>query len=137
LRSASVSVREAGALTKEIEVLMAHSRSAALALLFSSFLIAEHLVAAERKPQSHDLVLVRLMGADEPEYVFEVGELRFRSVAALKSFVQSLPEDSVIRWAPGCMRFGDEPLLSSDAAMEDFRSHCSRYGVKLVLVPSG
>jgi len=81
--------------------------------------------------------LVQIVDAGKPEYVFVVGEIGFRSVAALKSFVESLPKNSVLRWAPGCKRSGDEPLLSSDAAMEDFRSHCSRHGVKFVLVPSG
>jgi hypothetical protein len=120
-----------------IEASMAHSRSAALTLLLSLILVPGQLVAVERSPQRHDLVLVRIIDAGKPQFVFVVGEVGFRTVAGLKSFVQSLPKDSVLHWVSGCMRSGDEPLLSSDAAMEDFQRHCSKHGVKLVLVPSG
>jgi hypothetical protein len=114
---------------------MIHARAAVLALLFS-VLAAGPLVASDREPERYELTLVRIVDG-KPEFVFVVGETGFRTVAALKTFVQALPKDSVLRWAPGCTRFGDEPLLSSAAAMEDFRRHCARHHVTFLVIPSG
>ena len=56
---------------------------------------------------------------------------------ALKSFLSGLPAGAKLTWNPGCIRFGGEPLLSSEYEMEEFKRFCLEHGIDFVLVPSG
>jgi hypothetical protein len=81
--------------------------------------------------------LVYIFDGDQTEYLFVIGNSGFKTVVALKKFIESLPEGTTLEWAPGCMRQGDEPLLSSEEEMEAFKSYCQEKGIKFVLIPSG
>ena len=87
--------------------------------------------------QKHQMRLVYLFEANKTEYIFVVGDSGFRSVGALKDFLSRLPPGSELEWSPGCERMGDEPLLSSDQAMKDFKDFCILKNIKFTLVPSG
>lgn len=75
--------------------------------------------------------------ADPGRYVFIIGSLGFKTVEGLKGFVRSLPEGAVLEWSPGCLRRGEEPLLSSSEELEDFKRFCRDHGVEFILHPSG
>ncbi len=72
-----------------------------------------------------------------PESIIVVGNSGFRSVAALKRFVASLPRGAVLDWAPGCERLGGELLLSSAKDLDDFKAFCKERGIAFMLHPSG
>ena len=93
--------------------------------------------AEESRPAIHELKLVYLFEGPEPEFVFVIGNSGFRSVASLKAFIVSLPPDTTLRWSPGCVRIGGEPLLSSEIDMEEFKAFCLDHRIDFVLVPSG
>lgn len=88
-------------------------------------------------PPKYQMELVRIFGSDSPEFIFVVGKIGFKSVDSLKEFVGSLPAGSTIEWAPGCVRMGGEPLLSSDPEMEDFKAFCAAKNINFILVRSG
>lgn len=87
--------------------------------------------------ETYDLTLVRMYETVPAEHIFVVGNSGFRTVEALKRFIAVLPPGTTIRWAPGCERIGDEPLLSSPKEMSAFVEFCRRRGIKFVMVPSG
>jgi hypothetical protein len=89
----------------------------------------------EAKPAVYELTLVYVFETPEPEFV--VGNSGFKSVASLKLFIASLPPGITLRWNPGCVRLGGEPLLSSESEMADFRAFCLEHQIDFVLVPSG
>jgi len=88
-------------------------------------------------PAKYELRLIHLFDGKEPEYIFAIGDSGFRTVESLKSFLATLPAGSEIRWAPGCERFDDEPLLSSEKDMEAFKAFLKQKRISFVLVPSG
>ena len=55
----------------------------------------------------------------------------------LKDFLGRLPRGTEVRWAPGCERLGDEPLLSSEKDMTAFQTFMKEKGLRFVLVPAG
>lgn len=91
----------------------------------------------EEPPPFYELSLVYVNDGPELEFLFVIGNSGFRSVASLKDFLASRPAGTTLRWAPGCIRMGGEPLLSSEADMEEFRAFCSEHGIVFELVPSG
>lgn len=109
-----------------------------LAILFS---VALHPQAQENKespaPPKYRLELVRIIDGESTEYCFVVGKIGFHSLASFKEFLSTLPPGSILEWDPGCIRYGDEPLLSSREELEDFRAFCSDKKIKFILVPSG
>lgn len=88
-------------------------------------------------PPKYRMELVYVFEGSATEFIFVVGNAGFRSVAALKNYVGNLPSGSKLEWAPGCMRLGGEPLLSSDQEMEEFKAFCAEKNIDFVLVPSG
>jgi len=88
-------------------------------------------------PVKGELQLIYLFEGPKPEYLFVIGQSGFRSIAALKEHLKTWPRGSELRWAPGCERLGDEPLLSSEQEMEAFRAFLRDRGITFVLVPSG
>src|SRR5262245_27192328 len=70
--------------------------------------------------------LVYIGDTDSPEYVFVIsGVIGFKSVDSLKKYLSGLPPGSTLEWAPGCRRRANEPLLSSEQEMEDFKAFCA------------
>jgi hypothetical protein len=75
--------------------------------------------------------------ASAPESIMVIGNSGFRSLAALRRFVASLPRGAVLEWAPGCEQLGGELLLSSAKDMEEFRVLCKDRGIAFILHPWG
>lgn len=90
-----------------------------------------------RQPVEYELKLVHIFEGKDPKHIFVIGESGFTTVESLKAFLNTLPAGSTIRWAPGCERFGKEPLLSSEKDMEEFKAFLNQKGISFVLVPSG
>jgi hypothetical protein len=81
--------------------------------------------------------LVYIFGEGSPEFIFVIGNVGFKSVASLKNYLSNLPPGSILEWAPGCRQIGNEPLLSSEQELEDFKAFCVERGISFILVPSG
>ena len=92
---------------------------------------------ARSPPVQIELRLVHIFEGTETKHIFVIGDSGFTSVESLKDYLGTLPHGSEVRWAPGCDRFGNEPLLSSEKDLNEFRAFLSQKGIKLVLVPSG
>ena len=93
--------------------------------------------ATAEEPRTYELQLVSIFETPETEFVFVIGNSGFKTVAGLKDFLASQPRGTTLRWSPGCVRIGGEPLLSSYSEMEDFKTFCAEHGIDFVLVPSG
>ena len=91
----------------------------------------------QQPPLKYRMELIYVFEAGKTEYIFTIGNSGFKSVASLKQFIGQLPVGSIIEWAPGCERFGTEPLLSSEEEMESFKAFCKEKGMRFILVPSG
>ena len=88
-------------------------------------------------PAKYELRLIHIFEGKEPQHIFVIGDSGFTSVESLKEFLGRLPAGSEIKWAPGCERFGKEPLLSSEKDLEEFKTFLEEKGISFVLVPSG
>jgi hypothetical protein len=88
-------------------------------------------------PSKYRLELIYISDVASQEYIFVVGTLGFKSVDSLKKFLSNLPPGSILEWAPGCHRWGGEPLLSSEQDMEDFKAFCVEKKIEFILAPSG
>ena len=119
---------------------MRMSKHILCALVLLSF-VALHLRAQENGlsplPPKYRMELVYIFEPGSTEYIFVIGNVGFRSVASLKEYVGKLPAGSTIEWAPGCLRMGGEPLLSSEQEMEDFKAFCVEKNISFILVPAG
>jgi hypothetical protein len=91
----------------------------------------------EEDPPAYELNLIYLFDGPETEFVFVIGNSGFRTVASLEAFLASRPPGTILRWNPGCVRVGGEPLLSSETDMDEFRAFCLEHQIDFVLVPSG
>ena len=94
-------------------------------------------VQSSEPPPVYELHLVAIFETPETEFVFVIGGSGFKTVAGLKDFLASRARGTTLKWSPGCVRIGGEPLLSSDADMEDFKAFCADHGIDFILVPSG
>jgi hypothetical protein len=108
-----------------------------LVMLLLGTLHAQAQENGQTSPPKYRLELIQIFDADSAEYIFVVGKTGFKSVASLKKFLSDLPPGSILEWAPGCIRFGGEPLLSSEQDMEDFKAFCAAKKISFILVPSG
>ena len=106
---------------------------AVTSILLSGWAVAQ----TAEEPPTYELRLVYLSDGPQTEFIFVIGNSGFRSVAALREFLASRPAGTTLRWSPGCIRMGGEPLLSSDSEMDEFRELCREHGIEFVLVPSG
>jgi hypothetical protein len=97
------------------------------------------MIAQESAPITYQLILAQYEDTfgGKPEYVFIIGQTAFRSFEALKKTIAAFPKGSVLKWAPGCVRTGGEPLLSSKEDMDAFKEYCSSIGIQFLLIPSG
>jgi hypothetical protein len=113
-----------------------------LLLIFAQAASAQDEAAAAAQEQERpryrlELVLIEDSDSDRRDYIFLIGSIGFRTVEGLKSFVARMPAGSLLEWSPGCLRWGNEPLLSSTEEMEDFRRFCAEHGVEFIIHPSG
>ena len=108
-----------------------------LCLLVVGAQIAHGQERVAEAPPKYEMQLVRIIDSNPTEFVFVIGTLGFRSVDSLKKFLSTLPSQSTLEWAPGCLRHGDELLLSSTYELELFKTFCVDHNINFVLVPSG
>jgi hypothetical protein len=90
-----------------------------------------------RQPVKRELQLIYVVDEHKPEFIFVIGQSGFKSVASLEEYIQTWPPGSELKWAPGCERFGGEPLLSSEDEMRTFRAFLAERHIKFILIPSG
>ena len=105
------------------------------ALALTLALLSAPLLAAD--PITIELKIVPVVDAPKEEYLLVFGDVAFRTVAGLRRAVAAQPDGTVIRLAPGCVRSGKEPLISSEDELRDFQQFCASEKVELVVVPSG
>lgn len=113
-------------------------------LLWFSVMLLTMLIRADAQenspappPPKYRMELVYIFDSNSTELIFVIGNAGFKSVDSLKTFLRSLPPGSSLEWAPGCIRMGNEPLLSSEREMEEFRAFCAESNINFILVPSG
>ncbi len=94
---------------------------------------------SENEPPKYRMEQVYIFEDAKPiEYIFVLnGSVGFKSVKALKQFIEKLPPETIIEWRPSCEILGDEPLRSSEKEMADFKAFCESKKVKFILVPAG
>ena len=107
--------------------------------MLSPVLQAQAQESAPPPPSSpkYRLELVYIFEDETTEFIFIIGGVGFKTVESLKNFLSSLPPGSMLEWAPGCRRTGNEPLLSSELEMAEFKAFCLERNINFVLVPSG
>ena len=111
---------------------------AGLGLVCSMYMPVRAQDSAQPAAPKYDMALVWIADAKPHRYVFTINNsVGFQSVEGLKGFIGNLPSGSTLQWAPSCMRMGDEPLLSSEKDMNDFKVFCAEHKVTFILVPSG
>ena len=91
---------------------------------------------SELAPVKRELQLIYVFEGQKPEFIFLIGQSGFKSVASLEEHLKTWAPGSELRWAPGCVRVGGEPLLSSEQEMQSFRDFLAERGIRFVLVPS-
>lgn len=107
-------------------------------LLFTSVWCANAQDSGQvQSPPTYKMELVYIFDVDSTEFIFVIGKTGFRSIESLKKFLSDLPAGATLEWAPGCLRMGGEPLLSSEQEMEDFKAFCVERNINFILVPSG
>jgi hypothetical protein len=109
----------------------------AVILLLAVLLTRAQGRAQPQTAPKYRLELVYIFDASSTEFIFVIGNAGFKSVATLKNYVATLPPGTTLEWAPGCLRLGGEPLLSSEPEMEEFKAFCADKNINFVLVPSG
>ena len=114
-----------------------HKRLLCLSVILLSAVLYVNAREGAPPPAKHRMELVYIFEAGSTEFIFVIGNAGFKSVASLKKFVGSLPPGSILEWAPGCLRMGGEPLLSSGQEMEDFKAFCAERNITFILLPSG
>lgn len=106
------------------------------------FFVSLHTGAAledTRNPRELSLALLFVSDAKEAEkHLFLInGTVAFKTVKGLENYLSGQPQGSKLTWAPGCLRFGNEPLLNSETEMKKFEEFCKSTGIHFVLIPSG
>src|SRR5882724_10806012 len=101
-------------------------------LLFRVFEPASAAGGSELQPVKHELQLIYVFEGQKPEFIFVIGQSGFKSVASLKEHLKTWAPGSELRWAPGCVRVGGEPLLSSEQEMQGFRDFLAARGIRFV-----
>jgi hypothetical protein len=89
------------------------------------------------EPIKGELQLIYVFDEPKTTLIFVIGQSGFTSAKSLKRYLETWPPGSELKWAPGCVRIGGEPLLSSEEEMKAFRAFLKKRGIKFVLVPSG
>ncbi len=69
----------------------------------------------------------------EPEYVYVLGEVAYRSLTDLKQGIAKIPKGSTLEWAPSCRG----PVGLSGKQEKDLKQFCDSHGIRFVHIPSG
>jgi hypothetical protein len=69
--------------------------------------------------------------------VFVVGGQKFGTIDALKTFLDKQAAGTTVVWDPGCVRIGNNPLLSSEKEKTELRNYLEKRSIKLVIMPTG
>jgi hypothetical protein len=90
----------------------------------------------------HRLVLRTVSGVEPRQWVFAVvfanGHVGVSSPAYLRQYIAlTLHEGDTLEWAPGCDRWGGEPLLSSEPDLAAFKTFLRERKIHFILVPAG
>lgn len=93
------------------------------------------LVSAEPPAKAKNLMLDVALIPEENIEVFEVEGKRFRTVELLKKYLDQQEAGTTVTWDPGCVRFGDKPLLSTGVEIKSLRSYLEKRGLKFVVIP--
>jgi hypothetical protein len=124
-----------------MEKAMKMSKSLLWACAILLFIVLPARVQEIKQPApepKYRMELAYIFDTESPEYVFVIGGvIGCKSVASLKKYLSLLPPGSILEWAPGCVRRGNEPLLSSEQEMEDFKAFCAEKNINFILIPSG
>ncbi|HEU0005516.1 MAG TPA: hypothetical protein VFS12_05935 [Terriglobia bacterium] len=91
----------------------------------------------QHEPIKGELRLIYVFDEPKTAFIFVIGQSGFKSVNSLMRYLETWPPGSELKWAPGCSRLGNEPLLSSEQEMKAFRAFLKKRGIEFVLVPSG
>lgn len=110
-----------------------------IALLFFVTLHTGAALEDTRKPRELSMALLFVSDGEEGgKHLFLInGTVAFKTVKGLKNHLSGQPWGSRLSWAPGCLRYGNEPLLNSEAEMKNFKEFCKSIGIHFVLIPSG
>jgi hypothetical protein len=80
-----------------------------------------------------ELVWIR----ESKSQIFVVDGMGFYSANSLQEYLGKQPAGTIVEWDPGCLRMGNEPLLSSENDMNEFKTYLKERDIEFVLVPSG
>ena len=111
------------------------ARLFAVAMVVAGMEAAQAAQESDKRSPKYSMELI--YNHESKDFIFGIGNSRFATVSALKRFIASLPAGSTLEWAPGCLRVGNEPLLSSEVAMRHFVRFCKRKGIKFIRIPAG
>ncbi len=92
-------------------------------------------VSAQQSPKAKNLLLEVDWVPEENIEIFVAEEQRFRTVEALKKFLDKKETGTTVVWDPGCVRIGDKPLLSTRKEIKDLRTYLEKRGIKLLVIP--
>jgi len=88
-------------------------------------------------PAVYTLKFVYIFEGDKTEVIMVMGNSGFRSVEALKNWVQGLPPGTSLELDMTCENFGIEPLINSEKDMADFKDFCAKHHINLIIKPAG
>ena len=88
-------------------------------------------------PMIYPMKIIYIFEAEKPEFIFVVGNAGFKSIASLKDWIKNLPPRTTLEFDMTCRRLGNEPLISSEEEMDDFKNFCKQHNINLVIRPAG
>lgn len=104
-------------------------------ILISILVLMPGMVAAQSPSKAKELMVDVTWIPEENVEVFEVEGQRFRTVELLKKYLDKQEAGTTVIWDPGCVRFGEKPLLSTGIEIKNLRSYLEKRGLKLVTIP--
>ena len=88
-------------------------------------------------PVTYQMNLVYIFETEKPEVILVVGNAGFKSIASLKNWLRNLPSGTTLEFDMTCRQRGNEPLVSSEEEMNDFKNFCKQHNINLVIRPAG
>jgi len=108
-----------------------------LLLCFSLLLILPSSIYAQQSSNAKKIIIGVVWVPELKTEVFTVDDVKFYSIESLKEFLASQSAGTVVVWDPGCVRIGENPLLSSAKELKDFSQFLEKIHIKFVVIPSG
>ncbi len=88
-------------------------------------------------PIVYPLKIIYLFETGKTEFIISAGNVGFKSVAALKEWVAKLPPRTTLELDMMCRHLGNEPLVSSEEELNDFKKFCEEHKIILKIRPAG